>query len=280
MDAPDPVETELQLYHRIQPPPYARYLTAEENLRVSSFSGLASVELSVRTRYMMPDGSIQTGADRHVPAASRANSSTDVLSPEAWLLGCEIQAVVGTPRIGQVFVVLDVIRGSGSSAIVVDTILQGYVTDTTRLGFPGSIVRTSIDGPGVIRSITGTNPAAGNEILETVPTNARWRLHAMNFTLTTSATVANREPVLQIDDGVTAYVAIPSGNNQTASQVFKYTYARNAQRVLGATALAIVLPYPQIDMMGGHRFGTLTTGLQAGDDYSAPQYLVEEWIED
>jgi hypothetical protein len=91
-------------------------------------------------------------------------------------------------------------------------LLQGYVTDTSRLSFPGSPIRSSIEGPGVLRSITGTNPAANAEISETVPTNARWRVHAIRFTLVTDANVANREVALTLDDGAAVFARSPPGS--------------------------------------------------------------------
>src|SRR3954454_3952724 len=40
-----------------------------------------------------------------------------------------------------------------------------------------------------ISSVTGTNAAASAELSDSVPTNARWHLLAMTFSLVTSATV-------------------------------------------------------------------------------------------
>jgi hypothetical protein len=43
---------------------------------------------------------------------------------------------------------------------------------------------------------------------------------------------------------------------------------------------ALVPIPPDIILSDGDRIRTQTTGIVAGDDWGAPQILVEEWIED
>jgi hypothetical protein len=73
--------------------------------------------------------------------------------------------------------------------------------------------------------ISGTNPAAGVEISETSRRARARKLRSFAFTLVASAVVANRTPVLTIDDG--ANVLFETGTNvaQTASQTVKYRAA-------------------------------------------------------
>ena len=47
-------------------------------------------------------------------------------------------------------------------------------------------------GEGYIRTVTGTDPAAGAEVSETVPTNAFWRLRMFSAVLVADANAANR----------------------------------------------------------------------------------------
>lgn len=274
------LERSPDFFARTQPPPFARYFTAEDNLRIASMSRVLSVEVTVRLRWLLPDGTVQASVERHLPASNRVYSTQDIPTPEGWLIGAEIHASLFAPRIGECWVVLDVVRGSGAQALVLDTVLQGYVTDTSRLAFPGSPLRSSIDGPGALRSITGTDPAAATEISETVPTNARWRLLAFDVALVTDATVANREVVLTIDDGATVLIEVPSAVAHAASLTRRYSFARGVQRATPAASTVISAPAPDVALQGGYRVRTVTTGLQAGDNYGAPQLLVEEWIED
>jgi hypothetical protein len=256
------------------------YCTGDEFLRMTSFGSVASVALALRTRFLRTDGYPVASSERHVPASDRTSVTTDFHLVDGWLLGCEVHAVAGTPRRGQVFVVVDLVRGSSATPDVLQTLLQGYVTDTSRLAWPGSPIRSSIEGPGVLRSIAGANPAAGANIVETVPTNARWRLHAIQFSLVTAIAAANREVALTFDDGATVFARVPSGFTHVASTTIVYSAFHHAPRNTAAQDTTKNFPLPRIDLQGGFRFNTVTTNLQAADDYGAPQYLVEEWIED
>jgi hypothetical protein len=274
--------TDLALERRLlaQLTPSAFYMRQEDNLRLTAFNSAAGVELAVRGRFLTPEGDIVAGSDRLVPTTARAASTVFIPTTEGWLIGAEVLAVAGTPRVGQCFVVLDVVRGDATVPLPLACLMQGYVTDTSRLSFPGSPIRSSIEGPGVLRSITGTNPAANAEISETVPTNARWRVHAIRFTLVTDANAANREVALTLDDGATVFARVPSRLAHIAATTIAYTAYFDSALEAVAQDTERTIRLPRLDLQGGHRFNTVTTNRQVGDDFSAPQYLVEEWIED
>jgi hypothetical protein len=260
--------------------PSAFYCTGEEFLRVTSFGSVTSTVLAVRSRLVDLDGRVYPSSDRHVPNSDRTSASTDHPLGAGWLLGCEVFASSSSPRVGQVFVLVEVMRGSGAGATVLQTLLQGYVSDTARLSWPGSFNRWSTEGAGVLRSVTGTDPAAGVEINETVPTNARWRIHGFTAQLVTSAVVASREMALILDDGANVFVRVPAGAGQTASLTRLYSAFYAAQRNTLLIDTTINFPLPRLDLQGGHRIRTITTAIDAGDNWGAPQMLVEEWIED
>ena len=95
----------------------------------------------------------------------------------------------------------------------------------------------------------------------------------------TSAVVANRTPVLTIDDG--ANVIFETGTNvaQTATQTAKYRAAVGVPLTTFG-ALAYLLPLPgDLELAAGSRIRTVTGAIDVGDDYSAPVYTLEEWIE-
>jgi len=130
---------------------------------------------------------------------------------------------------------------------------------------------------GRIRVIVGTNPAAGAEIVETVPAGVQWRLIAMQAGLVTDVTVINRLVVLVLDDGVNIFVYAGSSSIQAASQLLRYTFGAFSRQgdVLGG---AILCGYPEGIVLGpGFRFSTLTINLQAGDNWGPSIYMVEEW---
>lgn len=256
------------------------YNTGEDRLRLRVFNAAAGVRLNLEARTLRVDGSISPTNEPIVPTTDRSEAPVIVNLAEGWLQHVSVRAVSGTPRRGQCWCVVDIVRGQTGALTPVGFIGQGYAKDTSGLAWPGTPMLDSADGPGVIRSILGTDPAVNTEILETVPANARWRLLAVTFSLVADVNVANREVNLTIDDGAAVVARIASGTAQTAGQTRDYTFARNVQRGAPAAGQVINAPLPDAMLMGGYRIQTATTNRQVGDNYGAPQLWVEEWIED
>src|SRR4051812_18481105 len=167
-------------------------VTGEDNLRITTIGALANAVLAIEGRLVSPAGVTMPFAERHVPSSAYASLSQILPIAEGTLTHLQVRATTGAALRGHVFAVVEVVRGGGSNAQPLGTILQGYVTATQRLAWPGSPLESSIAGAGRLRSLTGTDPAAGVEISETVPAGARWRLVAVRLLLVTSAVVANR----------------------------------------------------------------------------------------
>jgi hypothetical protein len=219
-------------------------------------------------------------AEVHTPNSDRTAATSLFSLAQGFLVGLQVRASAGAPRRGQVFVIVDLVRGRLGALQPLGVLLQGYVQDTTVLAWPGSPIIASPEGPGFTRLVTGTNPGAGIEIIETVPTNARWRLLSIAASLVTDATVTNRLPSLVLDDGASIYARIPAAAVQVASLTTLYTWAVGAVNNAVATSVSAA-PAPQgVMLMGGHRIRTLTANIAGGDDWGAPVYVVEEWIED
>ena len=158
--------------------------------------------------------------------------------------------------------------------------MAGYVTDAGTQAWPNGKIESSVEGPGLIRSITGTNPAAGVEISETVPTGARWRLLSIFFGLTTDATAATRIIQITLNDGTTDITTIQAFRTQTASISLSYYFnllGPDRTNLTGASEVMQTLP--EVLLMAGYKVKTNSYNIQAGDDFAVPQILVEEWIE-
>ncbi|MBA7479414.1 hypothetical protein ES707_14848 [subsurface metagenome] len=131
---------------------------------------------------------------------------------------------------------------------------------------------------GRIRSITGTDPAAGDEISETVPARRRWRLLTIKYSLVTDETIVYRISRVYIDDGTNLLISLYNDRTQEGSLTRDYHYIQ-----LPIDPITIntntYLPLPNIILAAGFRLITDTLLLQDADNYSAPQLLVEEWID-
>jgi len=259
--------------------PHAKYCSAADNLRITSWCSSAGVSaLTVTGRFLTCEGRIIDVQERHVPNTDRTLKNTDHGLGEGWLLDLRIESN-GSPIIGQVFARAAIVRGSGTSATPLAVLCQGPLNAVQPLAFPGSPVTTTLAQPGILRSVAGTDPAANTEISETVPTGARWKLWGLSFQLVTDANAANREVTVTIDDGTTILFTSPSGFTHTASLTRRYSASLIGAQTAPAQATDRQILLPPLQLPAGSRIKTVTTAIQVGDNYGAPQMLVEEWLE-
>lgn len=124
--------------------------------------------------------------------------------------------------------------------------------------------------------VIGADPAAGVEISDAVPAGKQWRLISVLLQLVTNATVANRRPHVIVDDGANVFHRRASNATQAASLTQNYLFAgEGPEAAVRGTYVADPLPVQEIP--AGARIKTVTENLQAGDNYGAPLYYVEEF---
>lgn len=260
-------------------PPSRVYLGVDDRLYIRSRNSVTAVTLQIAGRLLTAEGVIVPFNFEHVPATDRTATLQAFRLAEGYLLSVVVFPSVGAPQRGQTFVEIGLLRGRDVAASVVDVLARDYVAEAEPLAFPGMPIRSSLEGPGALRSITGTDPAVDTEISETVPTDARWRVHSIQLRLVTDANAASRVVVVTFDDGTTVYARTPSNGTQVASTGINYYLGEHGNQGNRSPADGM-LPIGRIFMSAGDRIRTLTTNLQAGDNFTAPQLRVEEWIED
>ena len=209
----------------------------------------------------------------HTTTSDRALASSVVgitAAPRFLTARC---ATSGIKR-GQVYVRVS-LRIEG---VIVATLFAGYVDETPSAAFPNGRIEDSIMGVGHIRVITGTAPAAGSDWSETVPTGALWRVNSAVSTLVCDATVINRTMHLIFDDGANVVYRALVNSNLVAGQTGQMVFG-----IAGAAGVTTsISPHgfiPQdMRLPAGFRIRSSTVGLQAGDDFSAPVLMVEEFM--
>lgn len=178
------------------------------------------------------------------------------------------------------FVHVALVRGGGPTPANPRTLFSGYVSAVLPLGWPDIPPMRTIDGAGIVRSITGSTPAAGAEISETMTAGTRRLITSFTASLTASAAVANRAPTFIIDDGANTLFQSPSFVAQTAGQAFRYSMGSQLMTTNPlSTPLVLYVPIPLM-LRGNLRIRTSTIGIQAADQWSAPQYEVAEWAQE
>lgn len=258
----------------------ALYLGPDDHLRLRSIGSASNVRLELTGRFLDEGAKAPNvfGAS-HVPNSDRTVATTLVPMGVGWLLNAMVRVTSGTPAAGQAFVLLEVIRGLSGGVTPIACLIQGSLTGNTPRAWPGSALASGLEESAALRSITGTDPGAGAECSDTVPTSARWRLHSWRTSLVTDATAANRTVTLIIDDGTTELFRQDASAAQTAGLTRTYqAYNTGVAADLVGTTFRLPMPFP-ILLPAAARIRTSTANLQAGDNFGAPQLLVEEYLE-
>jgi len=256
------------------------YNSGEYNLQVTTFNSVAGVTLGVRYRSIDLDGRSAGSVDLHTPNTDRSAKTSITRLPTGWVYGASVFVVAGAPLAAQTYVVLDLVRGEGAAAVVVQTLAAGSVSVGNKLVWPGSAVQGSTEGNGAVRAIAGSTPAAGANVSEVVPTGARWQLLSFRARFITSAAVANRVPQLVVDDGTNIFASSAQAPVQTASNTQTYTFINGHGSTLAGGASETVVPFhPGLWLAAGFRIRTVTANIDAADTWLSVFYSVREWLE-
>jgi hypothetical protein len=259
-------------------PPGNEYVTLDDVLLLSIWSPTAISTVRLSVRVLSPDGQVDPRFEtRNVQTIGAAPFQLELRNMEGFLLSASVTSP-DAPR-GQVFVTLEIVRGRGTADLTRGAILlAGYPDELRSVGYPESPARSSLDGRGLMRIVTGAVPAAGAEILDAVPAGRQWILRAARFQLTTAAAVANRVVGLAIDDGAGNIPAeSTAGIIQVAALAREYSFAPGCTGLNGTTIVSAPWVF-ESRLLPGWRILTRSQALQAADQYTAAVYLVEEFI--
>jgi len=260
--------------------PYNFEFTGEDALRLTVHNSKAGVVVGVHYRMHTPDNHAFASRELLAPASDRTASSGEFSIGRGYLQNVTLFATAGSPVRGQTFARLQVIRGRGAAAIVLGTIVQGYVTGNQDRAWPGSPIEGSLEGDGYIRQVTGTDPAAGVEISETVPAGARWEPLTLCAAFVTSAAGGNRRPHAVFTSGVVMVLASPAPNEQGASVPSAYYWAQGTPYTPSFSGSFVPGWLPTGgQLLAGDKLGTNTINFNAGDNWGTPTVTVREWLE-
>ena len=259
-------------------PPSNLYVAVDDIILVKGWAAVTATNINVSLRMLQPDGSIQTVFQ---PVNIAANGTTPTLFLLRNLEGFLLSASVAAPGVfrGTLFVSLLVQRGVGSGdATLGQVFLQGYPDNFSTLGYPQQPPAAALDGRGAMQFQNPANPGAGAEFSITVPAGIHWILRSFSILFTASVAVASRIPTLIYDDGA-GHIAAQAVAFQSiaASGVVQLTWAPGLVSVGIATAQQTGFP-SELRMAPGTRLRTLTSAIQAADQYSSPVLYTEGFL--
>lgn len=265
---------------RVKLAPGGFALAGEDNLRITSYNALAGVVLRISGRFLVSGGAIIPIDRLHTPNSNRTAARELFSLGPGVLLNLTIIVSSGAPLINQTFVRAEIVRGLTGNTILLGTLVADAVTAVQSVGWPGGLIRRSLDGPPYPRTITGALPAVGTEIIETVPTGARWTLLAFGAELSSSVAAPVRRVHLTLPQGPSPYVVMPQDFAHGALVVQDYYWFSGSTRGPAnsqTASIAALLNGP--NLLAGTSFGTLTDNIQAADVWTRPTYFVHEWLE-
>jgi hypothetical protein len=259
------------------PPNQFLYLQLNDYIGFTIYTNASPITVQLTYRYLTPEGEVKQGTSIFNTVGT-INTFNFTIG-EGWLISFGLVRTSGgnssVISFAQALVIRDQFTGAGQN--IYGVIWQGFFNAVTGNGWPLTPGKEIGDGPGVIRSIVGSVPAAGADISETVPVFHRWILLNIQAALTTGAAVANRSPLWLIDDGSNQIFRSVSFQAQVASTVIRYQAFNNLQTaaaINGSFPLNMPIPQP---VRGGYHIQTSTVNIQAADQWTAPIYQFLEW---
>lgn len=266
----------VEFTSRFVQPPSALYITRDDELRIDVAARTAPTVVRLDARILEPNGRV--GYIQHQVRIETAREifSETVPATEGFLLGGAVK-VLSEGLQSWTYAVVGLARGAIGSDDILHGLARGYCTEGAPLVFPNGDYREQTEGRGAFVHDTGADPAATTEINIPVPAAARWRLLGINFDLVASAVAGNRRVILEIGLGSSVGLEVISDFVQGANQTRHYSYSVN-----GAPGVTIgtnfVLPLPQDAYVDPTGFIRTSSGLLAGDNFTAPEFLIEEWF--
>jgi hypothetical protein len=131
-----------------------------------------------------------------------------------------------------------------------------------------------------LQLLTLPAPAAGVDFTITPRPGEDWIVQSINATLTTSAAVPTRNPVLRMDDSNVLAWQINNVNAIGPTSTPNFSWIAD-QNVASPTAggQPFTIPFPLRILQTGWRLRVVTANLDAGDQWSAVQVMFERMDE-
>lgn len=133
-----------------------------------------------------------------------------------------------------------------------------------------------LEPDSVLHVVPHADPAADAELLYTVPGGELWRPLALSVELVASIGGGNRLPALRFTVFGALVAGIPAPAPTGAGGTERYSWIRGVgANTTETNAADHAAPMPDVLLPGGSTIATVTAGFFAGDNYGAPQLLVE-----
>ena len=260
-------------------PPTALYISRDDQLAVQTASVSNNVNYTAIGRVLGTDGRIIPIRQDFTVVNGGSAVTTLISGVEGFLLDFAVLCSTFNTR-GQAFARLLLVRGSITSGQIIAFLAADYCSQFQPVAWPYGPIRDSLDGPGALVDASVANPAAGADWAFINPNATRTRVLSVSAILTTSAAVANRQVQVRIRNGsAQSEYQVAASVNITASTTAQITFTTGTPQSQ-IVATDIIIPLPDEVWLGpAQGLSVLTTGLQAGDQWSAIALQTLQWVQ-
>jgi hypothetical protein len=258
------------------------YVTGEDNLRLTTFGGVANLVVVMEGRLLDCDGRIVPLAERHVPNSNYTAAQSIFGLAEGVLTNVQLRIATGTAGRGGVFGVLEIVRGVAATRR--RSARCSRATSRRMRALPGRARRSS--QASTVRAACARSPAPTPQRALRSPRPCRWRaldarlLHRHPGDVVRSSPTARHRSYSRRRSGTTVFqlganstvrrrVRRPVIRGRRALGIFGSTGSGRERRRAAGSGVALC----------GLSHRTQTGLFDVGDNWGAPRYLVEEWIE-
>lgn len=259
------------------------WVDQDDSVIVSVRTSLAGQILAITAREWQPNGEPIQAQTVIAPPADRSVHFFILGLTRGYLTSAQVIVTSAgqSPQRGECFVALRLARGSTTKQLTQQLLGMDYLTGMKAVGWPGGRVLDSVEFPGWLKQLIGGAVPAGADFNFVVPFSTRWRVRGMLAKLVTSGTVANRVVGQQVLLQGATPMRLIGTFTQTATQTLTYFWlpGLNASGKTDATGVDDFLTGDLV-IHDGDFIGSKTIGLQAGDQWSGMQLVVEEVLED
>lgn len=257
----------------------AQYVGLDDRLLVQAISRAPNQTLTITGRILLVQGKLQP-FQFTVPLG---DALTLVAVPQqmaqGFIVGLEVRTSETIPCEWWTYVKIGLTRGGGNPLLAYQPLLSGYVGNAFAFGYPRDRAQRPTDGPGQLAATSIDDPAAGADWSYSAPAWTRQQPLAINATLTTSATMGNRQVQIIISQKGRVVWELSASDVQAESLTTPYNFGP-VPIYGGSSALGFTIPLPA-GLVIDH-FTTIavsTSGIDAADQWSDITVDALEWAD-
>jgi len=246
-------------------------------LRLNAITSLQSPVVIILARVKRPDGHVVPIELRMDMAAMYTPQTKFVQLPDGDLISVLAYEISTNHVRGRTFVRVTLDNGYGDNASYEQVLIQDYIHHANFLSWPGSLIRSSQEGPGYRIMITVPAPPPGADFDYTIPANRINRLHQATMDLVTGVAVPVRTVRLMWAEFTIPYCHAVSRTTQPANHTYGYCFNSGGDAGFDDPYVNVLMDRDIMLSPDARVFSTIG-GIDPGDAVNTVLLYFEEWL--